>query len=153
MSCETSAEAYVQSYASAMHTAQNPEVTISSCAAALGAHYLPGLIAFIFGHQTSFPTQDKWVAIIEQHLEKFEKSGLGYDIRLARSRVESVSASSAMCFVTWKILPKNGVEDWEWENVYGYRLGQDGKEGWEFIVSDNEVAGVMQRAPAFFSTT
>ena len=151
MSCKTSAEAYVQSYASAMHTAQNPDVTTSSCAAALGAHYLPGLVAFVFGHHHSLATQEEWVGGIKQHLEKFKKSGLGYDIRLAKSRVESVSASSAMCFVTWKILPKNGVEGWEWENVYGYRLGQDGKEGWEFIVSDNEVAGVMQRAPEVFS--
>ena len=134
-----------------MHTARNPDVTTSSCAAALAAHYLPGLVAFVFGHHHSLATQEDWKEGIKQHLENFEKSGLGYDIRLAKSRVESVSANSAMCFVTWKILPNNGVEGWEWENVYGYRLGMDGKEGWEFIVSDNEVAGLIQRAPEVFN--
>ena len=151
MSCKASAEAFVQSYASAMHTAQDQDVTISSCAAALGAHYLPGLTSYAFGQQFSLSTRDEWIEGVKRHLEKFEKSGLGYDIRLAKYRVESVSAGSAMCYVTWQILPKNNVEGWDWENVYGYRLGLDGKEGWEFIVSDNEVAGVMQRAPQAFA--
>ena len=64
--------------------------------------------------------------------------------------MESVSAGSALCWATWKIYPKNGVEGWSWKNVYGYRKTQDGKEGWEFSMCDNEVEGIVKRAPRFF---
>ena len=39
------------------------------------------------------------------------------------------------------------VESWQRENVYDYRLGQDGNEGWRLSVSDNEMPILMQRAP------
>lgn len=151
MNCQTAAEACVQSYATAMHLAQNPSTTPQSCAASMGAHYLPGMISFTFGHQHAFNTEADAVAGIASHLEKFEKHGLGMDIRLKTSTVKAVSVASAMCFVTWEIFPKNGVKGWEWENVYGYRKTQEGKEGWEFVVSDNEIQNLMERVPEFFS--
>lgn len=152
MSCKASAEAFVESYASAMHLAQTSDVTTTSCANALAAHYHHGMTAFVFGHKTSFDTHSDAEIGVKAHLERFERAGLGYDIRLEKSRVEEISQSSALCWVTWKILPKNTVEGWQWENVYGYRKTQDGKEGWELVVSDNEIAGVMQKAPEVFAS-
>lgn len=150
MSCRITAQIFVQSYASAMHTAQSPDATSTSCATALASHYLPGMTRYTFGHKHCFETQADSVAGIKAHLEAFERSGLGYDIRLRRSSVESLSSHSAICWLTWGITPKNGAVGWSWQNVYGYRLGQGGEEGWEFVVTDNELAGVMQRAPKEF---
>lgn len=93
MSCKPSAEAFVQSYASAMHLAQTPDVTPTSCATALGAHYHPGMTAFTFGHKHCFETQADAVAGITSHLENFDRAGLGWDIRMEKSRVEEVSPS------------------------------------------------------------
>lgn len=33
--------------------------------------------------------------------------------------------------MTWRIRPKegSGVEEWEWENVYGYRRGGSAEDG------------------------
>ena len=39
------------------------------------------------------------------------------------------------------------VESWQRENVYDYRLGQHGNDGWRFSISDNEMPELMQRAP------
>lgn len=97
------------------------------------------------------PNQEIAFASVKQHLDNFERTGLGYDIRLKKSRVETVSPASALCWVTWEIHPKNGVEKWEWENVYGYRMRDKG-EGWEFVISDNEMANLVQRVPGFFQT-
>lgn len=107
-----------------------------------------------YGAKTAFDTQVDAATGIAAHLERFERAGWGYDIRLETSRGEAVSSGSAMCWVTWRIEPKNGIQSWQWENVYGYRMGLDGKEGWErgMVVGDNEVDEVMQRAPQIFAS-
>lgn len=92
MSCKPSAEAYIQRYASAMHLAQTPDVTTTSCATALATHYLPGMTIFNYGSKTTFDTQADAVTGIAAHLERFERAGWGYDIRLETSRVEAVSS-------------------------------------------------------------
>lgn len=81
-------------------------------------------------------------------------------MRLARYEVQPYSATSAQCWLTWEILPKEGagVEGWQWTNVYGYRTGIEGdaKDGekeegfWEYAVSDQEIAGLVARFPNFF---
>ena len=47
--------------------------------------------------------------------------------------------------------PKNGQSGWASENCYGYRKTQD-KEGFEFTVSDNEIALLAQNCPGFFES-
>jgi hypothetical protein len=39
---------------------------------------------------------------------------------------------------------------WHWENCYFYRRKSDGTEGWEGIVSDGEVEGMMKNIPGVF---
>lgn len=99
----------------------------------------------------TYASGEESVTGVIEHLERFERVGLGHDIRLVKSRVDPVSASSALCWLSWKIYPKNEMEGWTWENVYGYRVGQDGKEGWEMSIADNEVSGLLQRYPKIFS--
>lgn len=152
MDSQSPASKFLQSYASAMHTAQDPSTTPASCATVLASHYLPGMTSFTHGTQHRFEAQEDAISGIKIHLERLEKTGWGFDIRLDDSRVEVVSEGSALCWATWRIDPKNGVEGWSWRNVYGYRKGQDSKQGWEFVISDEEVAGIFKRAPEFFSS-
>lgn len=169
------ATAFLLSYARAMHladpTSSAHATDIPLIAAALGAHYHPGLTAYSLGYRHVMP-QDAAQGIV-QHLERFNKAGIGYDVYLARYRVEAVSEQgSALCWMTWRIRPKegSGVEEWEWENVYGYRRGGSAEDGhgremrigpegdggwvkpdgmWELIVSDNEIAGLLKAVPNF----
>lgn len=165
----SAATEFTTSYANAMClTSHLPTINVSLTAAALAAHYGPNTTAYTHGH--SVPIGSDAVAGIAMHLQRFERSGLGCDIRMADCRVEAVSDGSAMCWITWKIRPKDkGVEGWTWENVYGYRravgaemgtvkrIGGEGKEEgwekpegwWELIVSDNEVSGILERVPDF----
>lgn len=172
----TAATAFLASYARAMHLADpstSAQATnIPLIAAALGAHYGAGCTAYTLSHRASFPSADAWVPGIATHLERFDRCGLGYDIFLERHRVEPVSEGSALCWATWRIRPRasSGTEGWEWENVYAYRrapaVGGGGEAGrkiggegadawekpegwWEFIVSDNEISGLLARVPNF----
>jgi len=133
-----------------MAQGSQPDSSTKSCAEALAAHYLPMMIAFTHGHQATFRDQEDAVASVLMHLSRFEKAGLGINIRLQGSRIETVSPASALCWVTWRIEPKNEIAPWEWANVYGFRVGQDGKQGWEFVISDNEIMGLLQHVPDLF---
>ncbi|KAF4535508.1 Histidine ammonia-lyase [Lasiodiplodia theobromae] len=181
----TAATAFLASYARAMHladpsTSATKSTNIPLIAAALGAHYGAGCTAYTLSHRASLPSADAWVPGIATHLERFDRCGLGYDIFLARHRVEPVSEGSALCWATWRIRPRAGseTEGWEWENVYAYRRAPTGTVGgggggggggeagrkiggegadawekpegwWEFIVSDNEISGLLARVPNF----
>lgn len=80
------------------------------------------------------------------------KNGVGCDIRLKGSRVEVASSGSALCFVTWEIFPAEGWkgEGWQWENCYFYRKKPDGTEGWEGVITDGEVEGLIKNVPGFY---
>ena len=155
---EAAAQKYIESYAAAMHLAHSsPATPIPDIAKALGSHYLPGLVSLTHGHIVSAPhfTDAKAsAASIEKHLEKFVNSGVGVDIRLKKSRVETIEGvgGSALCFLTWAIFPTEGWkgEAWHWENCYFYRRKPDGTEGWEGIVSDGEVEGMIKNIPEAF---
>ncbi|KAJ7940309.1 hypothetical protein B0H13DRAFT_1937513 [Mycena leptocephala] len=168
----TAATAFVHSYARAMAlsspTSSPHSANLPLIAAALGAHYATNTTAYTLGHRRVFPSTAGAVTALAVHLGRFKSSGLGYDIQMAAHRVEPVSASSALCWVTWAINPKegSGKEGWQWENVYGYRFeepeaglrkwiggeedGWEKPEGWwELILSDNEIAGLVARVPNF----
>ena len=88
-----------------MLTTQKPDVTTSSCAAALGpaafgAHYLPGVTVYVFDYQDTIATQGEWIAGIHEFQEKYDKSDMKYDVRLSTLRDEPVSAGSAIYCLT-----------------------------------------------------
>ena len=92
--------------------------------------------------------------MVQEHLERLKDSGLGYDVRKVNYRVEVVSQGSALCFITWEVVPGadwKGGAGWQWENCYFYRLKMDGTEGWEGVISDGEIGGLLQHIPDFFS--
>lgn len=96
---------------------------------------------------------EKIAEMIESHLERFEKAGFGWRIKMVEEElvVTALSEGSAGCWVTWEIETDEG--GWRWRNLYGYRWidGEDGgRGGWEFSVSDNEIGEVMKRSGGKF---
>lgn len=148
------AESFAQSFANAMSLGSK-DIELEQIAAKLADHYSPqSFTAFSLGYVTTVegPTAKN---AIQQHLERFENSGLGVDITMESLRVEVVSKWSALCWITWRIHPKESStvkEGWTWQNVYGYRKpkweGQE-KGFWEFSVSDNETESIVRRIPDF----
>ena len=126
------------------------EAMASGGAAALAGHYGFPYMAFTGGHISSFQDADEAKAAVQAHLDRFERSGLGLDIRLTAHRVEPVSPTGALCHIRWEIHPKNGAEGWTWDNIYGLR--QTGEtQHFEFNVSDNEFGELLARYPDFMS--
>jgi hypothetical protein len=142
------------SYKAAMELSLSPTSTREQVAAALASHYKqPGFISFNFGSYAIM--EDQYPGAIAEsgiatHLSRFEKSGLGYRIRGVKHEIQPYSESSAQAWLTWEIEPQNDTPGWQWTNIYGFRIGQNGKAFWEYCVSDHEIAGVLQRCPNFF---
>lgn len=111
------------------------------------AHYAEPYTSFTLGNITQFATQDAALEQMVPWLERFEARGLS-DIRLARLSIETVSDTFALCHVTWEVRPTSGVEGWQWTNIYGLRQDAAGQR-FEFAVSDNEIANLLQRFPDF----
>ena len=130
-----------------MHLGRLSTTTPQSCAEALVKHYLPGFTAFVFGHQAHVGNSDEALTTVTAYLEKFEKFGLGMDVRMKNLKAQVISEGSALCWITWEVFPKDGKKGWDWENVYAYRRMEDGREGWEFTVSDNETKMLAKNRP------
>lgn len=96
MSCYSTAETFVQPYACAMALEAQHSPYIRDCAEALAVYYLLSMNALTFGQQATFQTEGDAVASIMLHLSQFEDSGLGFDIRLQRLRVETILPASAL---------------------------------------------------------
>jgi hypothetical protein len=151
---ESGALKFIQSYASAMALAHtSPPTPLPTVAAKLASHYLPGFTAFSLGNIDSAPDSAACIAMVKGHLERLLNSGVGYDVREKKSRVDVVSSSSAICWITWEIVPSEGWkggEGWEWENCYFYRRRVDGTEGFEGVLADGEIAGLVKHVPGIF---
>jgi len=148
------AENFSKSYANAMSLGSKA-IELEQVASKLADHYSSQTFSsFQFGYVATTEGRATKTAI-QQHLERFEKSGLGIDITMESLRVEVVSQGSALCWITWRIHPKEVSpvkEGWVWQNVYGYRKPrwQEEEKGfWEFCLSDNEIENLVQRIPDF----
>lgn len=155
LSTHEAATAFVKSYGAAISLTQEPNVTAKTIAAALVRHYGPSFTAYDHGHIVAAPANDPnfWMTGVTKHLQRFEESGLGWDMKLSEFRVEVVSKSAAKCHVTWSITPAKG-EGWAWTNVYGWKdsgeVGDDGLRGaFESVISDDETDKLLQRVPGF----
>jgi hypothetical protein len=156
----TAATSFIKSYATAMHLAHsNPPTPLTTIGAKLGSHYLPTFTSFSLGAVYSVSDTMPAIAMVQGHLEHLANSGVGCDVREVKSRVEVVSNSSALCWITWKIVPAEGWEGdeseigqggWEWENCYFYRRNMDGTEGFEGVIADGEIEGLLKHIPNFF---
>ncbi|KAK3940013.1 hypothetical protein QBC46DRAFT_386446 [Diplogelasinospora grovesii] len=122
----------ILAYAAAVSKGSNPSIPVSDVAASMAELYLPNFTSFTLGSITVFATRPDAQAAIERLLCSYNTSGIGADIRKYDSRVEPVSASSAICWITWEIFPnpgttdgKGAVEPWKFTDVYGFRLTQN----------------------------
>lgn len=135
------AAAFCRSYGEAMATGG---------AGRLVDHYGFPYVSFTLGHVSRMEDRADADAAVQAHLDRFERSGLGVDIRMAEHRVEPVSGGSALCHIRWEIHPQNGAPGWSWDNVYGLRQTPDAQY-FEFNVSDNEFGELLGRYPDFMS--
>jgi hypothetical protein len=181
------ATAFIHSYATATAIgATSKPSDLSACATAMSSHYLPNLISFTLGTNTTVATCEEAAKGTLTHLQKLVSAGVGADIRLIRLAVKEVGEFSAAVFVTWELVvggfsiadeekersKAKGKEagagagairkakGWRWRNCYGYRRMSrevDGeevvdKEGFEYIVSDEEVGELIKRVPRYFES-
>lgn len=135
------AEALCRSYGQAM---------LDRDGRAIAGHYLFPYLSFTLGQVHSFADRATADAACSDQVARFERAGVGSDIRLTGFRVDPVSADAALCHVTWQVFPVNGTPGWAWTNVYGYRRRGE-EEGFEFNISDNEIGELLRRFPNFFS--
>ena len=84
---QTSAEALVRSYASAMHTAQEPEATTCCCADTPGVSYFLDLTTNVCDYHNTIAKQGEWMAGSSLSLEKYDQSDNG--LRCPPRRVNS----------------------------------------------------------------
>jgi hypothetical protein len=144
------AEAHSKSYADVMRLASK-DLAIPLVAQALYDHYGPRFTTFAHNNIFTIPSGEDGVQGIENHLRRFDKSGLGLDIEMAGLRVEAISSGAAACWITWRIHPRKAeVEPWSWTTVFGFRLPMGAEKGhWEYSISDQEIELVIQRVPDF----
>lgn len=111
MDIEIYALAHSKSYGHAMLLGENAPSSSNTlaCAEALASHYLDKMTSYIYGYETTL-TLSNAVPSVLAHLESLERHGLGIDIGLKKREIRVVSETSAMCFLTWEMSPKNGNE-------------------------------------------
>jgi hypothetical protein len=169
------ATAFIHSYATATALASTD---LKASASQMSSHYLPNLISFTLGTTTTVATQEEASKGTHTHLQKLVKAGVGADIRMIRVAVKEVGEFAATVFVTWELVVddfsiadeekakgKEGgaqrkAKGWRWRNCYGYRRmsrdvdgeGVVEKEGFEYIVSDEEVGELIKRVPKYFES-
>jgi len=101
----TAARAAVRVYASAVSLGGNSSIPYSTTAAAMAELYHANFTSFTLGTITMFPDNAFARAGIENNLVQYNTSGLGTDIRYETSRIEVVGSTSAVVWITWKIVP------------------------------------------------
>ncbi|KAG9639660.1 hypothetical protein KCU95_g4218, partial [Aureobasidium melanogenum] len=176
------ATAFIHSYATATAIGSTSKPSdLQACATAMSSHYLPNLISFTLGTNTTVATPEEAAKGTLQHLQKLVSAGVGADIRMIRVSVKEIGEFAAAVFVTWELVVEGfsiadeekakakgkGNEEgqrkakgWRWRNCYGYRRmsrevgGEEvvDKEGFEYIVSDEEVGELVKRVPKYFES-
>lgn len=117
---------------------------------AVAGHYVFPYVSFTLGQVHTFDDRATADAACTQQIARFDKIGVGTDIRITHYKVVPVSDESALCHITWEVFPANGTPGWKWTNIYGYRR-RGHEEGFEFNISDNEIRELLARFPDFFS--
>jgi hypothetical protein len=113
------------------------------------AHYAEPYTSFTLGNIAQFATQEAALEQMVPWLARFQKHGLD-DIRMVQLSIETVSVSFALCHITWEVRPRSEVPAWRWTNIYGLRQDEGGQR-FEFAISDNEIANLLQRFPNFLA--
>ncbi len=78
----------------------NPDCSVDECAKALTSHYSPTFVSFAFG-APGMTLQESWPgatqpAVVAKHLERYDKAGFGWRIRLLKHEVYEYCAGKLM---------------------------------------------------------
>ncbi|CCF33463.1 hypothetical protein CH063_05652 [Colletotrichum higginsianum] len=151
------AQAAITAYGLATQQGGNASVPLAQVASSLASFYLANFTSFTLGGVSVVGGGETAAKGVLQQLRRLNESGLGTDIRLCGGgRVDVVSSQSALCWVTFEMVPPrtSKVGRWTWTNVYGFRVEtgrDDGLEGgWEFTNADQEFQTLLERVPDFF---
>ncbi|KAK4194824.1 hypothetical protein QBC40DRAFT_269805 [Triangularia verruculosa] len=127
----------------------------------MSTFYLPNTTDFTLGGITRIPDQDAFQQGTEFILGKYNSSGIGTDFRLEKYKVDPISESSAIAWVTYRMVLPGGEGGrkgkgaanggWKFTNLYGFRVLPDGRKGWEWTNADGEYTEVLRRYPGFLS--
>jgi ketosteroid isomerase-like protein len=112
-------------------------------------HYAEPYTSFTLGNVTQFADKAAARAQMGPWLARFKQFGLD-DMHLVQLSIDTVSETFALCHLTWEIRPRSALAPWRWTNVYGLRQDAAGQR-FEFAVSDNEIANLLQRFPDFLA--
>jgi hypothetical protein len=132
------AQAFVDSYGHAS-AANDPD--------ALAGHYSEPYRSFTLGHIGGFETKAEALARMVPWMQRFKDYGLD-DIRFVGTELVPVSDTFCLCHITIEVRPKDGKPPFRFMNVYGLRQDTNGQR-FEFAVSDNEIAALVERYPDF----
>nr|POE88059.1 hypothetical protein CFP56_11288 [Quercus suber] len=108
-------------------------------------HYRPGFTFFTNGQIERFESRDEAATLMKGEMRAGIDAGVGVHMTLKNLRVEIVSKSSALCWITFVFHPAagSGHDEWSFENVYGYRAESEGvAAGFEFVIRDQEASGL-----------
>lgn len=145
---------WCESFVKAAGLGHTQNATTATIAGAMFSHWhQEKFIVFAQEGRMEFSDKETSVPKLTQILDKFIDHGLGLDVRLEKYRVEPVSSSSALCFVTVSVHPpsESKIATFSWENVFLYRVPPGQEDGYfDFGVFDNEFAALLQRVPTFF---
>jgi hypothetical protein len=132
------AQAFVDSYGAAS-TANDP--------IALASHYSEPYRSFTLGHIGGFETKDEALGRMVPWMARFKEYGLD-DIRFVATKLVPVSDQFCLCHLTIEVRPRDGKPPFQFVNIYGLRQDASGQR-FEFAVSDNEIAALVERYPDF----
>ncbi|KAH0367802.1 hypothetical protein KCU65_g4442, partial [Aureobasidium melanogenum] len=125
------ATSFIHSYATAtaIGATSNPS-DLQACATAMSSHYLPNLISFTLGTNTTVATPEEAAKGTLTHLQKLVTAGVGADIRLVRVSIKEISEFSAAVFVTWEVVVDDfSIADEEKAAAKAKGKGSEGQDG------------------------
>jgi hypothetical protein len=125
--------------------------SIQGDAIGIAGHYGFPFTAFTLGDVSTFDDREEANRRVTSHLERFAAVGLGTAIGLQASEIVPVSERLALCHLTWEIRPADGTPPWTWTNVYALREAADAGLYFEASFADNEITGLLERFPEFFT--
>lgn len=144
MNIHSAAQSAVTAYSAAIALGGNYSYPLPALAARVSSFFIPNYTSYTLGKMSVSPNQSFVAQNFEAEYSEWRADGgPGTVVQVVHHKVQPVSNSSALCWLTYHIHPQNGLPPWEWTNVYGFRQTEEKftnglHGGWEFAIGDNE---------------